>query len=513
MKNILIVLAMSTLVAAAYADPPPPPHFTSLRAEGEGEAWAYGGGSVEWRLSGAGTLEVRETSGNTVTAGGTGARVVRDGTSSFIGYKGTVTVEGDRIACHFVGGSLELKARGDARIILAGTGKYWGDDDGAKQWNPYGETFSLGDPPDTDWDEFIVGDAQYQAQTSAAVREIRSFPAYSRWAVDYPDAAVLLLDTRSYHDWCSLHPTAVAALYAWPGWDTWVVTRPRLCIFVRHHHAYLDWCRRYPTFAVYFWHPTVYYSWARRHPLELSAISVDLSYNDWACRYPAAAAAITTFRSVRIEPERMVSRHGFQFALSLGGRIGSCDVQTTIDLGRVFWSTETRERRVEVAPPAPRPHVIVPAPSGFRPDTRVRTNPPVVIRQPVTPVEHPVVIREPVRPVKPPTVTPTATFPALRTERTGDKDNNAPRNLPPTPKTRTGPGDVPPPVPVQVIPRPQTPRTTPITPNGPAAVPGVRRLDQTSGGDTTIPPSLNPTVPRPAPEVRTHDVRGGGKKH
>ncbi len=275
-----------------------------LRAEGSGKVWVYGQGQARFRLLDDGKLIVRHIGDNRVVSNGDGTRLVSGTTLTFIGYKGTVTVSGDKIAAYYSGGRTEFEADGAVRVILAGEGTYKLQDQDPVAWDDYGTTIIMGSPTVSDEDQVWGKTAEYEAQTVAAVREIQSFPAYREWSVAYPEAAVYLVRTHDYYHWCTLYPYAVTALYAHPRWGIWIGGRPRLFGFVAYHDTFVVWYNAHPGFRPYFCHPVVYHTFAHHHPSAFASISVGIAYTEWSWRHPQAAHSLDVGVSVHYKNTR-----------------------------------------------------------------------------------------------------------------------------------------------------------------------------------------------------------------
>jgi hypothetical protein len=276
----------------------------ALRARGTGELWAFGRGEAAFQLSGEGELDVRHILDNSITIRGSGQRRIENDTVTYKDFTGSVTIKGQRIAAHFSGGAVELRTSGQGSVVFAGDGTYWRDGRGPYDWGDFGSTVAVGQALDEDeWedlDDFV--DAVYEARSLRAVTIIRTFPHYVRWSAVYPDAALVLLRTRRYHDWAVRFPVAVSALYNCRGWTLWLNTRPFLGGFVRRHRTYVTWSRTYPTYGVHFRHPHHYYYWRRRHPRAHASISVRLSFGSWSVRHPRASRRLIRRHTIRKRP-------------------------------------------------------------------------------------------------------------------------------------------------------------------------------------------------------------------
>ena len=288
----LVALWMAAFVKPAFAEITT--NAGTVRARGSGEIWSYGQGEVRFNLIDDGKLIVRNIDENRVTSSGYGTRLVDGPTVTFVSYRGTVTIKGDKIAAYYDGGQTEFEAYGDQRLILSGQGTYTIGDGDAADWEDYGTTITMGSPAVAEEDMVWGESAQYEAQTVGAAREIQSFPDYRTWAVQYPEAAVELVQTRDYYFWCSVHPVAVAALYDNPHWSLWVATRPRLVAFVNYHNVFFVWYDSHPVFRPYFHHPVFYHAFLHQHPAAFVGVSVDITIGDWSRRHPVEARTLET---------------------------------------------------------------------------------------------------------------------------------------------------------------------------------------------------------------------------
>ena len=273
----------------------------SVRAEGEGEIWAFGQGKAAFDLAGTGTLTVQNILDSKVTAEGTGQRAVDNDTVTYSEFRGTVNVEGDKIAAHFHGGRVTFYAAGHGSVVFAGTGQYWHNGQGPNDWGQFGNTVKLGEPP-VAVREAVV-DAEYDVQSRAAVVEIQSYPWYRDWAVLYPEAAVVLVKSRHYHDWAVRFPVAVGALYGHRGWRVWLSLRPHLALFIGRHRAYVSWWG-YRDYGRHFGHPNAWDSWRSRYPHAYASFTSGFSYRDWCDRYPYASYRLSGRRHKRDDGPR-----------------------------------------------------------------------------------------------------------------------------------------------------------------------------------------------------------------
>ena len=295
MRSSIIVISVflaAAMAAPARAADDPVASLGSILAKGTGQVWVFGNGEAEFKMDGSGKLVVKNMLANRIVVRGSGSRVAGNNEVTYLAHRGRVTVKGATMSAHFSGGSVEVRAQGSGRVVFAGKGQFWLDDQtAAKDWGEYGTIVAMGNGADDALDA-QAEDALYDRQTVRAVADIRTFPYYSHWSLRYPEAALVLGGTRNYYDWYSRYPTAALSLYAYPTWGIWLDSRCGLLFFLGYHGSYISWYASYPWFGSYFSHPYSYYRWHRRHRDAHDGARHYRSYGDWARRYPSAARSL-----------------------------------------------------------------------------------------------------------------------------------------------------------------------------------------------------------------------------
>ena len=220
MKNLAIMAALVMVVALVLAAPADAKTVTGtgrIRAVGRGTIALRARGEAAYTLAGIGKLVVHHRLATKITAHGVGKRDVIGNTVVFTGHKGTVTIEGQKLAARFAGGRVEFRARGRGRVTLHGKGKYWVDGQGPAGWQAGGaQTLALGTPEE---DEDEIADAasaevdEYETETVEVVEDITKFDSFKEWAEAHPNAAAAIKKGKPYAVWAKNHPAAAAALH------------------------------------------------------------------------------------------------------------------------------------------------------------------------------------------------------------------------------------------------------------------------------------------------------------
>jgi len=313
--TILTIAAFATPAAAAEA---PIEGAGVVQAEGKGEVWAFGRGKVQYRMSGEGTLTVRNVLENSVTSDGAGTRTVDGTIVIYSEFEGTVAIEGPSISAHSEGGPVAFEGSGLGSVVLAGTGTYRENGGAPQAWQTSGSTVLMARPADPEKAEADTDaeDAEYEQQTVVVVREIQRYTYYNEWAGAYPTASVALGGTRHYYDWSLRFPIASAALHYHRGWSGWLSFHPFLSVFFGDHHDYVTWRRAYPVYGIHFRHPHSYHRWRKRHHTAHKAVSGRAPYSRWAARHPAAARGLTRRITARRDIVPVRERRGGQVSLN-----------------------------------------------------------------------------------------------------------------------------------------------------------------------------------------------------
>lgn len=134
MIGLLVVIALAALPLTTFAQSGR--GTGSVSAEGDGLAYLRGEGWV--RISGSGTLVIRDRAGDAVIeVTGQGRHAERGGTLYYHGFNGEVYVEGSAITVALRGEDITLEAEGTGVVILRGEGTYeFNGEQG--QWTPVG---------------------------------------------------------------------------------------------------------------------------------------------------------------------------------------------------------------------------------------------------------------------------------------------------------------------------------------------------------------------------------------